>query len=314
MSHLYNSVLVGLGNISWKFDVKNGKILSHLPALVRNKHVEVVAGCSPSKNDRELFNSKHNISTYSDFEEMLKKEAPDIVSICSPAEFHYQHLKQCIQSNIKMVWLEKPALENCEQLNYLISQNNSTKIVVNYQRRYSSSYQKLKDIVDNSTYGKPALVEVRYSRGLMNNGSHMIDILFFILSIDEYKLLWVENDIESESPSFAIRDKRGFLIIVSGVEASFHNIDFSITFEDKRFSILHNDMDLRVEDKVEHEFYPNFYRLADSNTSIFCENEDSPFVNALSDLINSYENDYDTISNLSTIYKTHELIEKILKS
>ena len=229
MLQKYNTVLIGLGNISWKFANKNKKSLSHLAAYIKNIQVDIVAGYSPKKDDRELFFLKHNISTYLDFKEMLNSECPDIVSICSPTEYHFEQIKYCIDNNIKMVWLEKPAVESYEQLKDLISYNNTTKIVVNYQRRYTSTYQRLKEIVDNGKYGLPTLVEVKYSRGLLTNGSHMIDMLFYILSIDEYELLWVESDVETESPSFTMRDKRGFLVITSGIEAPFHNIDFSIT-------------------------------------------------------------------------------------
>ncbi|MBT6470474.1 MAG: Gfo/Idh/MocA family oxidoreductase [Candidatus Marinimicrobia bacterium] len=311
---MYKAVLIGLGNVSWKFGSINGKSLSHLSSFIKNTHVKITAGCTPSQDDNSLFYQQNNIKTYIDFKEMIDKEDPDIVSICSPTEYHFEQIKFCTQNRVKMIWLEKPAVENSNQLNYLINTNSSTKILVNYQRRYITTYQRFKKIIDNCHYGMPILVEVKYSRGLLTNGSHMVDMIFFILSIREYKLLWVENDIETVNPSFILRDKSGFTIIVSGVEAPFHNIDFTVTFKKKRLSILHNDMTLRVENITEHELYPDFYRLTDSNESVFGKGacKQSPFDKALADLINAYENDIDPVSTLATTSKTHRLIDQIL--
>ncbi len=311
---MYKAVLIGLGNISWKFDSEAGVSLSHLSSFFNNNQVDLVAGCDPQKSERELFKSKHNIKTYLNYKTMIYEEKPDIVSICSPTKYHYEHLEFCIKNDIKMVWLEKPAVESCSQLDNLIRLNKTTKVVVNYQRRYTSTYQKFKEVLDNLEYGKPKIVEVRYSRDLLTNGSHMIDMIFYILSISKYELLWVENDIKTSSPSFVIRDKRGFLIIVSGSELPFHNIDFTITFNNKRVSILHNDIDSKIEDMVEHEMYPDFYRLIDSKSNFFDSimNKNCAFDSALKDLINSYELTIEPKSSLSTAYKTHELIDKIL--
>ena len=62
-----------------------------------------------SKEDREAFGLKYNVPVFESIEKLLKEISPDIVSICSPYEFHFEHTMQCLRSSIPMVWLEKPA-------------------------------------------------------------------------------------------------------------------------------------------------------------------------------------------------------------
>ena len=113
---MYRAVIIGLGKIAWRYDDDSTGInqtsRTHAKAYLLNPNVELVAGCSTSKKDRVDFQKIYEVEVYENYEEMIKKVKPDIISICTPLAFHYEQLMACLKHNIKMVWLEKPPLDS----------------------------------------------------------------------------------------------------------------------------------------------------------------------------------------------------------
>jgi predicted dehydrogenase len=319
MSKKYRAALVGLGNIAWRFDQKNNDVnigLTHASSYMQHDRVEIVGGCSPEPDDRESFEKAYKVQSFQTIEEMLPAVKPDIVSICSPAEHHYDQVMYCLQHSISMIWLEKPPTTSLADLDNLIRENGLTqgrsKILINYQRRFSESYIWLQSLYKDQSLGACRLIQINYSRGLENNGSHLLDILFFIVGLKcEYRLKWV-SDSRSASPSFALTFPYGFSVLVSGIDLSYHNIDIMLTFDLGRASVLYGGMVRRIESKVDNDLFPGFYRLAESkmvhtdNGEIQCSMPE-----ALSDLIGAYEDNREPKSSLVTARRTQKLMEEI---
>ena len=316
---MYKVVLIGLGNIAWKMqrDKTEGSSLSHKAAFDQNKQITLVAGYSPDTTELDEFIVNCNSKGYQDMNEMLEREKPDIVSICSPHEFHASQVEMCLNYKIPMIWLEKPAAKTVKDIKKLEKLRReleySSTILVNFQRRYTSSYQRLKKTIQKNTYGKVLSVEVNYSRGLITNGSHMLDLLSYIFPNSELELLWVEQE-KTSSPSFIIKISNDLIASVVGIEASFHNIDLRVTCEKARISIEHTGMRIRVEEVKENDLYKGFYRLYDKKSDeLGIAGFGHAFDYALEDLIKSYEKQTPPISNLTTAIKSQRLIEDILQ-
>jgi predicted dehydrogenase len=319
MSQKYRAALAGLGNIAWRFDQKTDGVgigLTHASSYLKNDRIEIVGGCSPEQEDRESFEKVYNVQSFRTIEEMLTAVKPDIVSICTPAEYHYDQVMFCLKQSIPMIWLEKPPTTSLADLDNLIRENGQpigrSKILVNYQRRFSESYIWLQSLYKDQTLGACRLIQINYSRGLETNGSHLLDILFFIVGLEgEYRLKWV-SDSRSVSPSFALIFQNGFSAFVSGTELPYHNTDIMLTFDSGRASVLYGGVVRRIECKVENDLFPDFYRLAESkiehtdNGEIQCSMPE-----ALSDLIEAYEDNREPRSSLVTARRTQKLMEEI---
>lgn len=319
MSEKYRAALVGLGNIAWRFDQKIDDVsigLTHASSYMKHDRVEIVGGCSPEQDDRESFEKVYRVQSFKTIEEMIPAVKPDIVSICTPAEHHHDQVMYCLQHSIPMIWLEKPPTTSLGALDNLIRENGQpqgrSKILVNYQRRFSESYIWLQSLYKDQTLGACRLIQINYSRGLENNGSHLLDILFFIVGLEcEYRLKWV-SDSRSASPSFALTFPNGLSVLVAGIDLTYHNIDIMLTFDLGRASVLYGGMVRRIESKVENDLFPGFYRLAESkmvhadNGEIQCSMPE-----ALSDLIGAYEDNREPRSSLITARRTQKLMEEI---
>lgn len=316
----YKAVISGLGKIAWRFvELENDATgpLTHASTIAAIPEIDLVAGYSPCERDRRDFNSFSDLPTYDDFDKMLVKEQPDIVSICSPDEIHYVQLLKCIDRGVPMIWLEKPPVDDLNQFDSLMetmaATKASTKILVNYQRRYSHHYNKLKDIYTNQTLGDCVHISVNYSRGLVTNGSHMIDMLFYVLGDETtYNIDWVDNH-SKQNPVFFLTMSNGISVHFNGMDLPYHCIDFSMVFEKGRLSVNHGGIDPVWEYSDEHEFFSGFYRLKNGKNEEFFGEEmiGDSFKNALRDLINSHENSILPLSNLWSSYKTMDLIKKV---
>jgi len=317
---MYKSVLIGLGNIAWKMgrDSISGSSLSHAEAFRQNRKAILTAGYSPDVDELHQFSSSLSVTGYNNLEEMLIQEKPDIVSICSPYEFHAEQLEVCFNYKVPMIWLEKPAASSVSEIEKLEILRKKiprpSTVLVNFQRRYTESYQKLKQLLNSNVYGRTLSVEVRYSRGLVINGSHMMDMLAYLFPQSSFGLLWVERNAQSDNPDFVVQIEDGLIAHVSGIEVNYHNIDIIITCEKGRLSILHGGMSTRVEEVEENSMFAGFYRLNDKQSGeLGMLGFSHAFDRALEDLITSYESECQPSSNLESAIIGQILVEKVLQ-
>ena len=316
---MLRAVLIGLGNIAWKFshDNNTGSSLCHKDAFLKNKKVSLLAGYEPNDAHVKNFSMNTGVIGFTNINQMLEEIKPDIVSICSPQEFHAEHVTLCLENKVPMIWLEKPAAGSADEIKKLENIRSTMKtpstILVNFQRRYSENYQKLKALIEKEIYGAPLLIEINYSQGLQLNGSHMLDILVYLFPNFDYELLWADNKNKPNNPSFIYRLSNNLIVNVSGIESDFHNIDIRVVFEKARISIEHCDMSIRLEKVSNNKFFPGFRLLKDSNADeIGAPGFNYSFDIALEDLIESNNKKYQPQSNLLTAFKGQELVEKVL--
>lgn len=310
---------MGLGNIAWRFNqnVKSEYGLTHNSVYIQNPQTSVAGGCSPEKGDSKTFERMFGVAVYKTLEELIDTTKPDIVSICSPSEFHFEQVMYCLDRNVPMIWLEKPPASSVQEIDRLIDkmaeQGNRSKVLVNYQRRYDKNYQKLKEIYLEKMLGTCRLIQINYSRGLELNGSHILDMLFFIIGDGmEYEIEWVFSFDSLENPSFALTLECGVGVVVSGVTLPYHCVDISLICENGRASILHGGMTPVVEERVEHELFPGFYRLKKSEDDYFVSfSQTNSMKEVLENLIYSYEQGNETKSSLQSARNTQALIDKV---
>lgn len=318
---IYNAALVGLGNIAWQFDrfEPPSPVLTHAGAYQKNSRTTLRGGYSPDSRHRRAFEKQFDLPAFASFEQMMSSVEPQIVSICSPVEFHFEQLEYCLRHETPMVWLEKPPAARVEELDLLLKSllemGGKSKILVNYQRRYMECYQRLCQVFQNKLLGNCQHIHINYSRGLENNGCHLLDLLFYI--VDEkssYSLDWVSLSAGHENPSFGLTFGAELSVVISGLNLSYHCLDISLICERGRASVLHGGMTPVMEVKTEHENFPSFYRLTNSRENILGTGGFTGcFEKVLEDLISAHEIDREPLSNLRTARPTQFLIETVQK-
>lgn len=128
---------------------------SHLKAYRACPEIELVglADAHPIPNLYE------NVPFFLDYKQMIWETKPDIVSICTPLGTHCQIVCD-IASFVKAIYCEKPialTLEGADKMIEVCHKNNII-LQINHQRRFMP-------------------VKVRFSRDIIDTGTHMFDRL-----------------------------------------------------------------------------------------------------------------------------------------
>lgn len=137
---------IGCGSISHR----------HLNNLKGIKDVKIVSAFDPEEENIKRFEESYGekINIYRNEEEMIEKEKPDGVVICSPHTFHFRQIKMCLESGIDVL-VEKPAVVNFDEAVEIrkIMEKTGKKVVVGYQRHYMPVFNEARHIIKEK-FGK----------------------------------------------------------------------------------------------------------------------------------------------------------------
>ena len=241
----FKVLLIGCGNIGALYDIDQDNVLTHAKAYFRHPNFNLTV----YDQDEDLatrISRKYKVDVIFYIDNSLLNQF-DCVSICSPTSTHFHFLKMAFDAKVPVVICEKPVSNNLEELNDLADRyhKGSTKVIVNYMRRFQSDFEKLKlDIADLLKYEKLNHISIRYQRGFLNNCSHALDLLSFI--IDKKLLITsplitesINDHFESDptlSMSFRWDSIQVHIIGLSNIKFSLFEIE--LYFEYTRISIL----------------------------------------------------------------------------
>lgn len=116
-----------------------------------------MADCAPGKAKR--MTSVYGGGFYTDWVEMLDKERPDIVHLCTPHYLHAQMAAECLERGIH-VFTEKPPVISWEQLERLKETvrrqkpGKRARLGVCFQNRWNPEVQYAKRALEEGTLGR----------------------------------------------------------------------------------------------------------------------------------------------------------------
>lgn len=183
----YRAALIGCGKIGSEFDdnprVKG--VYSHAGAYTACAETELIAVCDKDPEKLSRCAEKWNVdAAFCDAHQMLAETRPDIVSICSPDPTHYELIRFALNiPGMQAVFAEKPLAVELDQANELVEEAAQRRVLlaVNYSRRYSNSYVELRKLLNAGEMGAILAVSGYYTKGIIHNGSHWIDLARFLL-------------------------------------------------------------------------------------------------------------------------------------
>ncbi|MDP1604344.1 MAG: Gfo/Idh/MocA family oxidoreductase [Legionella sp.] len=188
MTGQLNVLIIGCGKIAGGFDAsQNAGTLpcTHAGAFSEDTRFNIVACVDPDNITRSRFIERWNIPWgFNTLEEALGNQLPiDIISICSPTAFHKSNLLDALKFKPRLIFCEKPVSESSNDTQLLrdACENAGVLLAVNYTRRWDPNLVNLKQALLDGKYGKLRSVAGFYNKGILNNGSHLIDLLHYLL-------------------------------------------------------------------------------------------------------------------------------------
>lgn len=144
--------------------------LEHIKAYMNNPHSEVVAVCGRDEARTKAKLAEVGLEKcviYTDYEQMLKRDDIDIISICTPNDRHVKEAVMTAQAG-KHFLLEKPIALNVAELKELRDavRKANVKTVVGFVLRWNPLFETIKPLIDNDTIGRVYYGEVDYYHGI----------------------------------------------------------------------------------------------------------------------------------------------------
>ena len=210
----YTVAIVGCGSIAH----------AHVSGYQNLDNVRMVAVADPVEAARRIYQNEYDIPRgYDTIEQMLEKEKPDIVSVCTWHLLHSPLSVIAAQAGVKGVICEKPMAIAVGEADKMIeaADASGTKLVIGHQRRFTPGWNRARDLIREGAIGKPISAKNRVAEGLANWGTHSIDGTRFAL--DDPEPEWVMGAVERKTDrherAVAIEDACiGFVNFDSGVQ------------------------------------------------------------------------------------------------
>lgn len=210
-------VLVGLGNIAYKYDYLRcktydflGSNRTHYAAALKNGF-EILGGVDSSTEARFAFEKFSNRKTWESVSQIPQMEVPKIFVICSPPETHLSVITEILECFRPLGLIcEKPLGSSHLESDKIIKMTNNSNvpILVNYTRQFSAGYETIKKFFNLENFISGHFV---YSHGLRRNASHFIRLILGILGEPiEIRKLNMTGSVEAISFSLQYSNNRHF--------------------------------------------------------------------------------------------------------
>jgi len=184
--------------------VASGRIArEHARGWQACEYTDIVAIADSHPEALEVFGNDFNVANrYLDYREMLEKERPDIVSICSWDPMHAEMTIAVSTYRPKAILCEKPMAISLGEADAMMiaCQRNSVKLAIGHQRRFYSAWGEAKRLVQEGKIGKPVRIWSATRAGMMNTGTHCLDFQLWVLGNPQP--LWVMGAVERQTDHY----------------------------------------------------------------------------------------------------------------
>ena len=161
---------------------------NHATAYAQLSDMTLVAACDPSSDARKHFRAQWpDVRLYDDADQMLQAEHPDVVSVCAPTSEHEKLNLLAIRHGVRAILCEKPFTDGLEAAQKVLAaaDDAGVRLGVNYTRRWDPGHQKVFARFRRETRDDTLCFSGRYCKGILNNGSHMLDLLVGCLGMPD---------------------------------------------------------------------------------------------------------------------------------
>ena len=221
---MYSVLIIGCGNIAGGFDndrASDALPFTHAGAFTRHPEFTVAACVDPDEARRTAFQRRWNVGEAAALVAELGA-APGqfaVVSICSPTSCHAEHIEAALALEPRLIFCEKPVAPSSSETRSLAERCAAAGVglAVNYTRRWAPDVVLLAEELAAGKWGKVHSAAGIYTKGVVHNGGHMVDLLQLLLGPPELVAAGAPSfDHWQDDPSVpALLDSGGVPIVLS---------------------------------------------------------------------------------------------------
>ncbi|MDK9604737.1 Gfo/Idh/MocA family protein [Lelliottia wanjuensis] len=180
----------------------------HASYYATRTDLQMVAVMDSRLDQAQAFAERHAIAgAYQDLELMLQEAKPDIVSVCSPNRFHFEHVMAALAAGCHVMCEKPPAMtpEQADQMR-LAARKAGKVLAYDFHHRFALDAQLLREAVLDGTFGEIYVTRAQALRRcgvpgwgaftnkslqgggpLIDIGIHMLDVAMYVLGFPAVK-------------------------------------------------------------------------------------------------------------------------------
>lgn len=259
--------VIGLGRIASSYDIgapADAAPRSHLGAILTTPGLRLVAVVDPDPIARDATCAQwclsDEVEKLADVSEL--SVGVDVAVVCTPSALRGEVLAPLLSKGVKLLLVEKPlalSLAEAREVVDLVEQAGAT-MRVNFHRRF---VPRLIDLRRQLAGCQPRLVVMRYSKGLYNYGSHLIDLMLdWFGPAVEVQAIGAKSNL-----SFRCGLEAGFDTIVLGLDGvAYDQCEIEIYLSDRRLELVGGGYACEWREAETDRFYRGYAHLGDAHT------------------------------------------------
>jgi len=316
---VYRAALIGCGQIGACFDWPDSKnIITHAKAYFRHPRTRLVGVMDIEADAAKMAGEKWRCNSYNDIDTLFDEEQPEIISICAPDEYHYEYLMDVIRFRPKAAIAEKPLTKEVESSRRIIAEYAKAELplFVNYSRRYDETVQEVKGMIDKGEFGRILHVSIKYTKGILHNGSHAVDIANYlfgdILSVETLSGICNHNESDPTLSAYLSYEKCRDVFLMACDAQSYSVFELDILGQKKR--IYFDEFGWKyteyvVEDSSLYHGYRELCRGEHRNTGL-----GTAMMNLIKNVVNHLERKEEILCMGKDALRAQEICGDLLKS
>lgn len=237
----YTAVVIGAGRIGATFDTPTSKeVLTHAHAYALHPEIELVGICDLRPEIAKAAGKRWNTPWFDHVDDMLSTLRPDIVSVCVSTDQHAALLRRIAKFKPKLVICEKPVTDSINETKKIIRELKrlGIPVLVNHSRRFDGELAIIQNNFRKGKYGKAISASMLYTHGVLNNGSHVLDVArWFFGEAKKIQPLHKHHDGLKHDPSVdahIVFEKCPSFSLMSGDDREYSIIEFDLLCEKAR--------------------------------------------------------------------------------
>lgn len=180
--------LIGCGRIGslWDEADTEGPARTHASAWQRSGRAQLIALCDQDPTRlREAGRWRGIDARYLDYRAMLERERPDLISLCTPPEVRLAPIEAALAAGVRWILCEKPLATDLATAHRIAQRVREAGAVmaVAHLRRWAPGIREAVDLIHAGELGAPQWAVGHYDKGILNNGSHLLDLLARLLGL-----------------------------------------------------------------------------------------------------------------------------------
>jgi predicted dehydrogenase len=202
-----------------------------------------------------------------DFRDLLRQEAVDVLSICSPTALHHDMVLEAVRAGVKAIFCEKPLAATIEEGVEMVGVCEAAGVVlaVNHSRRWDPVYVTVREALDRGEIGKLESIVGCYPGHVHTMGTHLFDLMRWYAGDAE----WVCGDFtgacdgrsEPGVSGFAHFQEGAHGSIVCGRDRRNHIFELDLLGSAGRISIRADGSELQFARYAESPRYSGYREL-----------------------------------------------------